>query len=406
MGISRRFLNLIVDNRITGARSLRCIDLERRKLFNTPPPVALPLMNGNISESEGPEVATPWPSNSKKKMRTIRLPAPSINFQTSDDMYMHCFALTGRKLLWADKSGQIVLLDSEMRQAEYMPYLYNPKRLPLAIYVSPSANAGDDGDGAIIYSMESSPKKEPGDTIQRCHQFEAFVCHGPNLTWQRQILPPPPFICNPKNYVCNSTFPRITSYTVLGGGSHVCLSVERAGTYCLDTVTHTWTQLGEWTLPFKGKVQYVPELKLWFGRCAGKGFELGAADLSAMDMGGMDSPPQLVGTWKELEPPQDWTQIQSPQLVSLGSGRFCIARFFQTLNPMALFVGSNPEEYFTVLTGADIVPCVHYDCNGTAANATSSNGNGSNGKVQLQMISHNSVCHLSGGSEGTIRVVF
>ena len=35
-----------------------------------------------------------------------------------------------------------------------------------------------------------------------------------------------------------------------------------AGTYCLDTAKHTWTKVGNWTLPFDGKAEYVPELKL------------------------------------------------------------------------------------------------------------------------------------------------
>ena len=85
------------------------------------------------------------------------------------------------------------------------------------------------------------------------------------------------------------------------GGSHVVfVSADGAGTYCLDTVTHTWSHVGDWMLPFKGKVEYVPELKLWFGICT-EGLQLGAADLSTMD----DSQPQLVGTWKELEAPGD-----------------------------------------------------------------------------------------------------
>jgi hypothetical protein len=72
----------------------------------------------------------------------------------------------------------------------------------------------------------------------------------------------------------------IRSYGVLGGGSHIFISAEglkahepkrpfcdsvAAVTYCLDTVKHTWSKVGEWELPFQGNVEYVPELKLWFG---------------------------------------------------------------------------------------------------------------------------------------------
>ena len=62
------------------------------------------------------------------------------------------------------------------------------------------------------------------------------------------------------------------------------------------------------------------------------------------------------------------------------------------------------EEHFTVLTGIDVVPCVH-DAHGTASD-TFSGGNGSKGKVQLQMIKHNSRRHISYGSVGNIEVVF
>jgi len=55
------------------------------------------------------------------------------------------------------------------------------------------------------------------------------------------------------------------------------------------------------------------------------------------------------------------------------------------------------EEYFTVLTGIDVVPRVH-DVHGT--------GIGSEGKVELQMIKHNSRRHMSYGSDGNIEVVF
>ena len=75
------------------------------------------------------------------------------------------------------------------------------------------------------------------------------------------------------------------------------------------------------------RVLYVPELKLWFGFAAEDQNLLAAADLCAMDS---DSQPQVLDSWKELETPKGWQQVRGPQLVSLGSRRFCIARFFRT----------------------------------------------------------------------------
>ena len=126
----------------------------------------------------------------------------------------------------------------------------------------------------------------------------------------------------------------------------------------------------------------------------------------------MDSQPQILGTWKELEAPGRWRETKPPQLVNLGSGRFCITRFFRALlnsrssvNPMAFCVsGYDAVEDFTVLTGIDVVPCVH-DAHGTSSD-TFSGGNVSKGKVELQMIKHNSRRHMSDGSDGNIEVVF
>ena len=142
----------------------------------------------------------------------------------------------------------------------------------------------------------------------------------------------------------------------------------------MDTVTHTWSHVGDWMLPFKGKVEYVPELKLWFGICA-QDWQLGAAELSTMD-----SQPLLVGEWKDFDPPAGWQEYDFPQLVSLGSGKFCIARFFQTRS-----IGSGID-WIAVFTGVEVMQVVHDDgnCNGSEM-----------GKVKLRMEKHKSRFHVS-----------
>ncbi|KAG0516462.1 hypothetical protein BDA96_09G005400 [Sorghum bicolor] len=479
MGLSRRFLNLIVDNRIPGAKSLHCIDLRRHKLFNTTIPV-LQLKGKNRSESELlPQDATPWADDHKnkiagttspvpsqsinlramgfsmetcvlkpretpesescasdandrknynqaaasvitRKIRTIQLPQPIMKFRCSMDecdWYLDCLPLAGHKVLCIDPSARTVLFDVGMFQLETIPCFNVPKRSLLPCWIplpsTSSADAAADGNGSF-YIFESSPYQEElnGARQQLSNQFVAFVYHRESKSWQRQLLPPPPFVDDPKHYE-HYRHPDITSYAVVErGGSHVIfLSVDGAGgpaTYCLDTVTHTWSYVGDWVLPFKVKVEYVPELKLWFGICT-EGRQLGAADLSTMD-----SQPQIVGTWKELEAPGHWRwrEAKPPQLVNLGSGRFCITRFFRALlnsrssvNPMAFCVsGYDAVEDFTVLTGIDVVPCVH-DAHGTSSD-TFSGGNVSKGKVELQMIKHNSRRHMSDGSDGNIEVVF
>ncbi|CAL5023832.1 unnamed protein product [Urochloa decumbens] len=416
MGLSsrRRFLNLIVNNHIQGARSLRQIDLTRHKLFNTTPPLP---QNQNTSESDAlqPQETTLWAGNPKiknKNLRTIRLPDPIFDFRSSPTdflWYIDCLPLSNgsSKILCADQSGRTALFDADTRMAEAMPFLHRHKFSPLSIFVP---GAGD-VNGGSLYIMDSRPDRELGlglghdDATQPSYQFESFVYRSHAMSWQHERLPRPPFVRDPKLYENSSTRSVITSHAVIAGGggaaagaAQVCLSVDRAGTYCLDTATHAWTQVGEWTLPFIGKVQYVPELKLWFGVC-GKDMRLGAADLSAMAVVGSSQPPKLVGAWKEFEAPEGWTEVRRPQIVSLGSGRFCVARFFRALDYlMALFdrYGEPGEEYYTVLTGTDVVPCV----------TNSGSVSGSNGEVELRMIRHNSRCHVSYGSDFNIETVF
>jgi hypothetical protein len=173
----------------------------------------------------------------------------------------------------------------------------------------------------------------------------------------------------------------------------MCISVEGAGTYCMDTVKHTWRHVGEWILPFNGKVKYVPELKLWFGLSA-KTNHLAATDLSAMDDDCFQQP-ELLKTWMELSPPKNWWDLSNSHLVSLGSGRFCIARFFYTRHLMGYYYDQIVDNRFVVLTGVDVVPCVHDTSSGIA--------NGGTG--DLRMIKYESKLHVPNGS-GEIERVF
>uniref|UniRef100_A0A0E0DXT1 Uncharacterized protein n=1 Tax=Oryza meridionalis TaxID=40149 RepID=A0A0E0DXT1_9ORYZ len=280
-------------------------------------------------------------------------------------MNLSCIQLStcvGRKVLCTDQSGRACLFDADTRKVDTLPSLHKPKCLPYSIFV-PSADDDDNSNGGgSVYIMDTCLSHVPRDAIQLSSQFEAFVHRRSSMT---------PSISIPH---------KITSYAVVDGGSRICISVDGAGTYCLDMVKHTWIQIGNWTLPFIGKVEYVPELKLWFGICADNWKQFGAADLSTMD-----SQPQLVGSWKELEAPQAWTEMQHPHLVNLGSGRFCVARFCHSWTPTM---------WCNVLSMTAI--------NGTS-NDSCNNANGSNGKVELRMIKHNSKCHMSYGTDGNIK---
>lgn len=190
MGLSRRFLNLIVDNRFPGAVSLLSIDLRRHKLFNTTTPADLPLINRSVSESERPPCVANANNHQKKrkkktvKMRMLHLPAPTIDLEASSRGYswnIKCSPLTDRKLLCTDNYGRHVLFDSEARQVEDLPFLNEPKNSTFSIFIPGAAtdtNGCDDngGGGSSIYIMERCPSHEQEQRLLS-GQFEAFV-HG------------------------------------------------------------------------------------------------------------------------------------------------------------------------------------------------------------------------------------
>ncbi|XP_025828477.1 uncharacterized protein LOC112903425 isoform X2 [Panicum hallii] len=408
-GLSRRFLNLVMDNRIRGVRSLRCIDLTRHHLFNTTIPAQSP--NGKGSGSglqDAPtsrETAAVADNRGNKqvagdtlKMEEIRLPSPSFSIcssATSKGWDIECIPLAGHKVFCTDRSGWTIIFDANMRQVDIMPILQRPKRRPISIFIPSDAAADnhDDVEGSL-FVLESAPNDEVRYSGQLSSQFEAFVCRKPTMTASTNpchhlLLPPPPFVRDPK--YSRSWPPKISSYAVVNGGSgsstQIRISAEGAGTYSLDTVLHTWSQLGECALPFRGKVEYVPELKLWFG-ISRKDRTLVAADLSAMG-----SQTLLVTVGMEFDPPEQWLAARHPQLVNLGFGRFCIVRFFYTRTSLAF--GEVYEEYFVVLTGVEVV-----------RRDNDVSGNGSKGKVELQMIKHKSWYHMCFGSDGTIESAF
>jgi hypothetical protein len=446
-------LSVIVDKRIPiRGKEWCCIDLAREKLFNddgtAPPPAPQ-----ESSEEEGKfasAAADAEDHKNKMNMKTMQRatlrPSPNMKFPVSkmtkgSNWYVDFLPLAGRNLLRVHDSGRTVLtLGAGSCVAKALPNLQSPKRSPLALVVPSSVPGdGDNGIGSILV-MERSPVLEPRSVpqlseVRDSHQFEALVYCGISESWESIPLPPPPFMYNNNPFFSiwyPTTTTTIRSYAVVpGGGSHaVCISVDAgagAATYCFDTATRAWTKVGDWKLPFIGRAEYVKELKLWFGICPTTTtnkdkeqdldvmqFQLGAADLSTMSMDSQSQQPlpqpQLVGTWNELKlmmPPHGWTELRRPQFVNLGSGRFCIARFFfdheravmEMKEPTRLTFGEDDGEHehgedlltATVITGADVTK-----------HTTTDDDN----LMQLQMITHNSIRHVPDDKYGNIQLVF
>nr|CAB3493162.1 unnamed protein product [Digitaria exilis] len=153
----------------------------------------------------------------------------------------------------------------------------------------------------------------------------------------------------------------IDAHTVVG----TPLSI--VGTYAFDTESwNWWCHAGEWSLPFSGKAEYVPELNLWFGLSASRPFHLCAYDLSAVNF---DRPPMVCHAWVDLDMPKSRGPLQM-DLINLGSGRFCVVKIFaDTLPPFAKGLPDDEDDEeavdcpdviesdFAVLTSIEVVRC-------------------------------------------------
>ncbi|CAN6308505.1 unnamed protein product [Urochloa humidicola] len=343
MGL-RRFLNIVTLNRKSGIYSLRRMDLSRLDLFFSDTPRKAEQKKLNVHN-----------------MESVRLPAASLRFHPnpSPDAIHHkwkvdCFGLSENRIICADNCGLAFLYDAGARAVVPLPSLHYPKRCPISLSV-PNIIEHGRGGGACLYVMEKVPRPRPAEA-----QVEAFVYGMSEMsyerTWQRRSLPPPPYALEP-GYETSPTL----SYALLGGGSHVCVSAMGRGTYCLDTAAGgEWSRAAAgdddvWTLPFHGKVEYVPEHDVWFGISDTDFLPCASSDLSRVLDG---ERPELCAVWRNRWfPPPEWESFMATQIVSLGAGRFCMLDFFYTEGVEVDYGGNRViDDAFAVFTGVELLP--------------------------------------------------
>jgi len=141
--------------------------------------------------------------------------------------------------------------------------------------------------------------------------------------------------------------------------SKIWISTRNGGTFSFDTTSGVWSEAGDWELPFYGRVEYAPELGLWFGFTS-EGRQL--PQFAACDLGAASptSPPVLRKVWDELAqpPPPRWVPLMG-FLLPLGGGKFWVARMFD-LAHKGWCRGKSGNDYldvetFAVLTGVEVV---------------------------------------------------
>ncbi|XBI31075.1 hypothetical protein VPH35_054694 [Triticum aestivum] len=292
---------------------------------------------------------------------TLDLPGPDARFKssrTANSMldFIPFYERDGEgKIVAIDSTGHAVLHDADADDDDYvgstkmLPRLNTSKWRSLISICVTTANpdAAKDHHPDALYAINTSNSSD----------FEALLYCDPSgsgrndedKAWHWLRLPPPPYLDNP---ACRDD--TIQSYI---DGKTICISsVPRDGgfgTYCFDTSTHEWTNVGRWSLPFSGRALRVPELDgLWFGFLGEDLQKLGAVDLSSLD-----NAPKVMHECGGFSPPEDW------------SLRFCIAKTFNIYDRGQLV------DTASVLIGVEIV-------------------NAGAKKAMLQMIKHKSITFI------------
>ncbi|CAL4926678.1 unnamed protein product [Urochloa decumbens] len=123
----------------------------------------------------------------------------------------------------------------------------------------------------------------------------------------------------------------------------------------------SWDKAGDWKLPFHGRADFFSEHGAWLGFSAEDNrlccsLNLGASTQRqpVLDMVWDDPSPQPV-----LDDPnqKSYTRVLKSQLVHLGSGKFCVAKFLERVENELTELGNIPQiERFAVLTGLALKP--------------------------------------------------
>ncbi|KAM3311853.1 hypothetical protein ACQJBY_032078 [Aegilops geniculata] len=304
----------------------------------------------------------------------------------NSDVRLNCFPLSGSKIFFSDSGARTTFYDTEARCMITTPNLHSPKYNPIAVSVpSPGSEGGQDGGDHSLYIMDTlfDPcKASPFEALICCKRPDRDVT-APK-TWHCDTLPLPPFLDTTRRRRIS-----ILSYSVVG--DVICVSPDGLGTYCFDTVSRTWSLAGDWQMPFYGKAEYIPELKLWFGLSAANPELPCAADLSNVLRG---HEPKQRYVWRDPDLPEEWYPLSygSSNIISFGSGRFCITNFYEDMNNSFMDGQSGPVgESIVVFTGLEVLSGKESGSDsGKGSGSDMDNGNGNGNGNGLRMIKHKS----------------
>ncbi|TVU41741.1 hypothetical protein EJB05_15287, partial [Eragrostis curvula] len=263
-----------------------------------------------------------------------RFPPPTDNCRSPpNDTFMLLSPTNSSesRILHVTEEGPGFLYDAGARSMSTVPSHNGPVGFdPLFISIAGTRNEKDS-----IYLLNPHPRHP---------SFEVLNFNDHPLKWQH--LPLPPFF--------DKSWSHSLSFT--------------------DTRSQKWWQAGDWMMPFAGRAEYVPELNSWLGfsYCSRRSL-CASSDLSAMDA--HQRAPMLQHDWEDLTTPEEkeesvlnkrfrgavltqttsWRTSSLPNLINLGGGRFCIAKFFEDVHTVRYYYEQDTETdvTFFVLTGVE-----------------------------------------------------
>lgn len=355
----RRFVNLVAENRKSGMYSLHRLEAAKHLFYPSATEAkaaaaATEANGGGLDASSMIRHLHQLP----EKIMSFRPPPSNMFFRS----HLEFFGLLGPgtsegQIFCSDSKGHALLFDADSNANSMMPSLSSPKgSVPISFSIRRPDTIEED-----LYLMSVCPGPNTCFEVLKFGLYDESSVYKNPLSpkyWHWKSLPPPPFVFDPD---CMPDV--ISSHTVVGcGGRTICISLFAGGigTYCFDTVKQEWFRAGDWSLPFEGRAEYLPELKLWLG------FSRGSRHLCAtLDLANIlevdDEGPKLLGTWMDLITPEEW-MCKRAKLVNLGSGRFCVAKVFQILPSIGVpahssdpFLGSAAVGHeIMVLTGVEL----------------------------------------------------
>ncbi|KAL6649290.1 hypothetical protein ACP70R_013514 [Stipagrostis hirtigluma subsp. patula] len=385
----RRFLNLVL-RRNNGPYSVS--QLETSNLFYESAAAARKnnetKQASRSMEEEVPELRSP-PAPTTMKLQP---------FRSNDHDTIKGAPLLGAfgetKILCADDLGYTGVYDATSHAFQAMPRMNAPKGpvhvvLPIprtaahaAVEAAAARGSYSDSDTADVF--EAVFPRFDGDHAESVHVMDlAPRCPFPfevlsfiRGAWVWRPLPPPPFVHDhppePRRVLRDLEHKATWVSSVAVDGSKIFVSPsstaqedEVDGTYCFDTVTQEWGREGDWAMPFVGKAELVPEHGVWLGFSRCRPHHLCA-------ISSLHPPNNKVEQqwWTDRDPPDGWSLIDL-NLVNLGSGRFCTAKFFDARVPSN---HGDAGDIVTVFTGVEVL------CSYDGA-----------GRLGIQMVKHKSV---------------